>query len=491
MECWHRGRSVRGVTSSDRIPEFNEGLTMTFTRRDILKATGSAAAAVMMSSPLHTLAAGADSADAGKKRRPRVAAIFTELRFRSHAFNILENFFDPYLFSGELVDPGCEVVSFFADQFPSNDMARDVSRKYKVPLYDSIAEALRVGGSELDVDAVLLIGEHGDYPYNKRGQKLYPRKRFFDEIVAVMKASDRFVPIFNDKHLSYRWDWAKEMVDTAQEHGIAMMAGSSVSLAQRVPALDLPKDARIREAVAVHGGGMEVYGFHGLELLQSFVEFRQGGESGISRIELLSGDAYQKAIRQGRWSQALADAAMQAERAMGARRQIRPDAAERRKAALNKPSPLPPAATQDHAICVTYKDGFEATVLRLGSDSGRWNFACQLEGEESPRATALFNGPWGNRCLFRALSHAIQHLFVTGEPAYPVERTLLVTGALDSAMQSFEQGGKPVATPHLEFGYQPQDFSAFRESGASWKFITPETPQPVKFLPGDARFMKG
>ncbi len=463
---------------------------MTLTRRDVLKVTGSAAAAALMSSPMQAIAADAAKAASGTKRRPRVAAIFTELRFRSHAFNILENFFEPYLFSGELVDPGCEVVSFYADQFPENDMARDVSRRFKVPMYESIADALRVGGSELGVDAVLLIGEHGDYPFNKRGQKMYPRKEFFDQIVAVMKASDRFVPIFNDKHLSYRWDWAKEMYDTAQEHGIVMMAGSSVPLAQRVPPLDLPQNARIAEAVAVHGGGMETYGFHGLELLQSFVEFRRGGETGISRIELLSGEPYRKAMRDGRWSKALADAAMQAERTMGVKRQTRPDAEDRRKAALKKPSPLPPAATSDHAICVTYKDGFEATVLRLGSDSSRWNFACRLEGEQEPRATALFNGSWGNRCLFRALSHAIQHMFITGEPAYPVERTLLVTGALDSAMQSFERGSKPVATPHLEFAYQSKDFSAFRESGGSWKFITPQTPQPVRFLPGDARFVK-
>ena len=34
--------------------------------------------------------------------RPKVAAIFTIFRFRSHAYNILENFFEPYLFNGKL-----------------------------------------------------------------------------------------------------------------------------------------------------------------------------------------------------------------------------------------------------------------------------------------------------------------------------------------------------------------------------------------------------
>ena len=51
-------------------------------------------------------------------RRPRVAAIFTEFRFRSHAFDFLENFLRPFLFRGKLVDPGVEIVSMYADQFP-------------------------------------------------------------------------------------------------------------------------------------------------------------------------------------------------------------------------------------------------------------------------------------------------------------------------------------------------------------------------------------
>ena len=98
-------------------------------------------------------------------------------------------------------------------------------------------EALCLGGKSLAVDAVLLIGEHGDYPTNDLGQRMYPRKEFFDQIVAVdATARSRFVPIFNDKHLSYRWDWAKAMYDEARELGIPLMAGSSVPLAQRRPA---------------------------------------------------------------------------------------------------------------------------------------------------------------------------------------------------------------------------------------------------------------
>ena len=91
----------------------------------------------------------------------------------------------------------------------------------------------------LAVDAVVSIGEHGTYPTNAKGQHEYPRKRFFDEIAAVVRSAGRPVPVFNDKHLSYRWDWAKSMYDTARDLKMPLMAGSSVPLAQRVPALEI------------------------------------------------------------------------------------------------------------------------------------------------------------------------------------------------------------------------------------------------------------
>lgn len=399
------------------------------------------------------------------KKRPRVAAVYTVFRHRSHAHDFLENFLEPYYFNGKLTDPGVEVVSFYADQqAPRGDMTQDVARQYKVRVCKTIEEALCLDGKELAVDAVLSIGEHGNYPVNKLGQTEYPRKRFFDEIAAVMRRSKRPVPLFNDKHLSFRWDWAKEMYDTAKELGIPFLAGSSVPLAQRVPPLELEPGAEFVEAVSVHGGPVESYDFHGLEVLQSLVEARKGGEPGVARVEFLRGDALWKAAADGRWSKDLAEAAMTAE--LG-----------------KKPASLQQvegeSKVEPHGILLTYKDGFRATVLKIGGSSTRWNFACRLKGDPEIKAMHYYVGPWKNRNLFKALSHAIQQMIHTGKPPYPVERTLLVSGVLDAAMHSRAEG-KVLDTPHLEFGYKPVDFRAMRETGASWKIVTEETPE----LPG-------
>jgi hypothetical protein len=200
-----------------------------------------------------------------------------------------------------------------------------------------------------------------------------------------------------------------------------------------------------------------------LEVLQSLVEARQGGERGVARVTFLQGDALWKAATEGRWSKELAEAAMAAE--LG-----------KRPATLKQISGEPPA--EPHGILLNYRDGFRAIVLKIGASSTRWNFACRLKGD--PNVKAHYDvGPWKNRNLFKALAHAIQHMIRTGHPPYPVERTLLVSGILDAAMHS-RASGRSLATPHLGFGYKPVDFRAFREMGASWKIITEHTPE----LPG-------
>jgi hypothetical protein len=91
------------------------------------------------------------------------------------------------------------------------------------------------------------------------------------------------------------------------------MAGSSVPLAQRRQALDIREGNQIEEAVSIHGGGLESYDFHAFEVLESLAEFRKGGETGISNVEFLTGDALWKAADERRWSLPLAQAAMGAE----------------------------------------------------------------------------------------------------------------------------------------------------------------------------------
>ena len=109
------------------------------------------------------------------------------------------------------------------------------------------------------------------------GQILYPRYEFFQQVVDVFRRSGRSVPVFNDKHLSWRWDWAKEMVDTAHAMGFPLLAGSSLPVTWRIPSVELPWGAEVEEVVCVGYGGIDSYDIHGLETAPVHGRTAQGG----------------------------------------------------------------------------------------------------------------------------------------------------------------------------------------------------------------------
>src|SRR5205823_2762755 len=151
--------------------------------------------------------------------------------------------------------------------------------------------------------------EHGTYPLNEKGQQLYPRRELFDQVVGVFRQSGRAVPVFNDKHLSWNWTWAKYIFRTVQELEIPFMAGSSLPYAKYEPAVPLPRGRRLDHAIAVGYGGVESYGFHALETAQFMIERREGGETGVRSVQYLEGDAVWEAHRAGRWPAEIAEAA--------------------------------------------------------------------------------------------------------------------------------------------------------------------------------------
>jgi hypothetical protein len=135
----------------------------------------------------------------------------------------------------------------------------------------------------------------------------------------------------------------------------------------------LPDGAHITEAVSIHGGSLEGYDFHALEVLQSFFEFRAGGESGIESVQFFTGERLWQAADDGLWSIDLVRAAMKAELGEDERplRQVFDEFCLKEQ--------LPDRREPPHGILVTYRDGLRAMVLGVGSSATRWNFAYRLE----------------------------------------------------------------------------------------------------------------
>lgn len=369
--------------------------------------------------------------------RPRIAAVVTEYRPRSHADVIVTKLLKGYYRDTEWQEPRVDVVSLYTDQVPAGDLSRGLAAAHNLPISPTIAGALTLGSGDLAVDGVLLIGEHGDYPWNDREQKLYPRPRFFREIAAVMQRAGRSVPLFNDKHLCVYRHEAWEIYNAARNLGIPFQAGSSVPLAWRVPDLHLPVGCEVEEALAVGYGGDEVYGYHTLEMLQSMVERRQGGETGLSAVRCLRGEQVWEHLESG----ALWDPELyrQAVWWLPDRRGDHP------RESVADPS----------AFVLEYRDGLRAAVLMLDGYVRQFGFAARLRGNPHPVSCMCYLQSTDPFHHFGRLTASIEDLFCTGRPQYPVERTLLTTVALDAIMESRHRGGLRITGADLDVRYRP------------------------------------
>ena len=243
--------------------------------------------------------------------RPKLAAITTTYFKYSHTQHIVDRFLEGYGWNGTHHHPAMDLVSLYVDQIGDRDLSRDRAKRFpSMKMYPTIAEALTLGSSKLAVDGIVVVGEHGKYPRNEKGQTEYPRYQFFQEIFKVLKSSGRAVPIFNDKHLSWKWAWAKEMYDTAREIGAPLMAGSSLPVTWRTPSIEMPLGSRIKEALCVCYGGVDSYDYHGLETIQCMVERRHGGETGVKSMQAYRGDKFWAAMKEGVWPRDLMESAL-------------------------------------------------------------------------------------------------------------------------------------------------------------------------------------
>eukprot|EP01050_Picozoa_sp_SAG11_P013131 SAG11_NODE_1514_length_4766_cov_8.064067_4_plen_387_part_00 len=260
-------------------------------------------------------AAGAGAVIAASERRLRLCIITTSFHFRSHGHHEGDRFNVGYPVKGRWHRPPIDVVSMYADQKPTEagnvtdpngsvgDLSSERAAQFGFTVYDTIAEALRCGGDSMAVDCVLLVGEHGEYGYNELGQHLLPRYEFFKQITAVFREDGKTAPVFNDKHLSWNWDWQVEMVAEARELGFAFGAGSSTPSNFRMPAVELPLGTEVDEIMAMGPGWLDGGDLHVLEIVQSVAERRKGGESGVRWVEALRGEDCWRAHMSGGWAQ--------------------------------------------------------------------------------------------------------------------------------------------------------------------------------------------
>jgi hypothetical protein len=401
-------------------------------------------AALLSLLPVLALAADPAPPAAESGRAPvRIAILANVWNDKCHAHAIASKYFTGFPTDGGLLPPEVRVASIYIDQASSNDVGRKLAASNGIPVFATVAEALRLGGTNLAVDGVLYIGEHGDYPRSRMGVKMYPRLRILEQVFQVFDAAGRSVPVFNDKHLAYSWLDSKWIYDRARELNVPLMAGSVIPLTWRRPALEHPAGARITEAVAVGYGPLDAYGFHPLEGLQAMVERRAGGETGVQSVQCLTGALAFAAIDAGAVSADLIEAASAA--------------AKKRKPVLREGDPSP------ILVLIAYKDGTRGALLMTKNNGEYWGYAARVDGQV--KACEFRHAPKPAYAYFSYLGLNAQRMFITGKAVWPAERTLLTSGVLDMAFRSMAAGGAVVDTPFLDIRYAAPAEAPLRPAG--------------------------
>jgi hypothetical protein len=402
----------------------------------------------------------------------KIAALVSEYRPGSHADAILGKILNGFYYEGKPREARLRIVSMYTDQVPDEDMSRDLAAKHGFRLVPSIRHALTLtsdtstGPRTLAVDGILLICEHGAYPYNPLGQKLYPRYEFFKQVIDVFRETGSVAPVFSDKHLSYEWARAKWMYDQARQLQVPLMAGS-VEPISRDPNARLAPGTALDKVVTTWQADFfdskDSYGFHALESMQSIVERRMGRETGVAAVQCFEHGAVWDWIASNAWAGKLLAAALGSQDL---------DMAGLRERTRN---PI--------AFVLDYVSGLQAAVFRLNGVVRRPAFAAFLAGKTEPFVLTNYAStdpavqvpselrsryPYNH---FSATVARFEDLVWNGRTPNPVERTLLTTGVLAALFESSYQPapnygrslqhgmlldrGRHIETPHLRIAYQP------------------------------------
>jgi hypothetical protein len=402
----------------------------------------------------------------------RLAIIGNTYHYGSDLQTIADRFLVGYPHDGDWHLPSMQVVSMYIeskarsgqgrqrgvpvpehDTGPLADLSVGRSKEFGFRLYRNIPEALRCGGDQLAVDAVLSVVEQGDYPRNHKGQILYPRYDFFQQCVQVFEEEGRAVPYFNHESLSFSFHQAQSMVGAAERLKFPMLAGSSLPVTWRLPDIDIPIGAQIQEAVMVCPfNGME---FDALEAMQCMLERRKGGETGVKAVQLLEGDDVWEAGESGRWSkEVLSSALSRSDAPLGL------TVMDGRMQDMAASGVLPQLVKDPAAYCIEYNDGTRVTVLMLEGADRNFTFSARVAGHGLV-ATQFFRSPAPNVNYSASLTAKIERMFVTRTAPYPVRRTLLTSGILEAAMTSRAHLNQRLETPQLAVSYQPPSGSQY------------------------------
>lgn len=383
-----------------------------------------------------TIAAGILTGETPAVKKP-VAALIADWFKYSHPDVLLTRILKTYSLDGKGLESDLKLVSVYRDKPSEKDLSMMYATQYGFKVYPTIEEALTCGTDKLAVDGVIISTEWADYPVSPTNQIMYPHRRMFEEVVKVFEKSKKVVPVFIDKHIADNWEDIKWIYDTSKRMKIPLMAGSSVPVSWRDPPADVDTHARLKEIVGISYHTLDGYGFHGLEMVQCLAEQRKGGETGIKSVQCFVGQEVWE--QSGKiYDEGLLNMAV-----------------ERLGRKIPEGKTFKDLVPQPVLFVMNYYDGLRVCLFTLNGLASKWTAAWKYA--DGKTASTLFKLDENSSTFmhFANQMQGIEKMILTGKPSWPVERTVLTSGALNALLISKVSSGKIIQTPYLKISYKP------------------------------------
>ena len=364
----------------------------------------------------------------------------------------MQNFVDRlllgYSWHGGCAAPTLTWCRFTSTSFPPaisleggrNDSARQFSRRS--------ATRSPSGGSKLAVDGVLIIGEHGKYPRNEKGQMLYPRYEFFKQVVKVFEVE-------RPQCAGFQRQTSLDGLEEVRRNGRRLEAA-------RIP---LPGGFVAAGHAPVSGSGCPVgdaahrkrlRGLRRHPIRTIFMDWRRHNACPSAA----------KAARSGLRVSMPCVAKRSGKRSRNVRR-LSGCCWRRCREATHFRSRRDTSAivlsiewarkllATSLAYFIDHRDGFKTTLFLLPIRD--FNYA-GLNGETGEIISCQMNLPMPTQSattanFFNPLIRHIERMVVENRAPYPVERTLLTSGMTLAAVESLFRGEIPVQTAEMEVRY--------------------------------------
>ena len=232
-------------------------------------------------------------------------------------------------------------------------------------------------------------------------------------------------PLFFYGAMAGSLNQARESSAKATARGLALCGGTSMSVTWRLPDVDVPRGARLTDALIIVQGEFPAAELHGLDGLLPLLENRSGGESGVQEVRLLQGvDTWKLLSETDPAGRLIAAALSRSDSPQGD--PVR-DGRTQNLLALGL---VPRLATHPRAWLLDHGDGLRSTILVLDGVIADFNFAIRTTDGRIISAQ-LYRPPAPQRHEFSRLAHLIENFFLTRRSPWSINRSLLTRELLD------------------------------------------------------------